>query len=71
MYSSRKLEATCKENINYMWLSAINYPDNNTINRFRGVRLKDALRSIFEEVVQLLAPEGLLSIEEVYTMEQR
>jgi transposase len=66
-YSSRKLEAACKENINYMWLSAMNFPDHNTINRFRGVRLKEALRNIFEEVVQLLASEGLLSIEEVYT----
>jgi transposase len=66
-YSSRKLEAACKENINYMWLSAMNFPDHNTINRFREVRLKDALRNIFEEVVQLLASEGLLSIEEIYT----
>lgn len=67
VYSSRKLENACKENINFMWLSAMNYPDHNTINRFRGVRLKDALRSVFEEVVTLLAQEGLLSIEEVYT----
>lgn len=66
-YSSRKLEAACKENINYMWLSAMNFPDHNTINRFRSHRLKNALRNIFEEVVQLLASEGLLSIEEVYT----
>lgn len=66
-YSSRKLEAACKENINYMWLSAMNFPDHNTINRFRGVRLKEALRNIFDEVVQLLSTEGLLSIEEVYT----
>jgi transposase len=67
VYSSRKLEAACKENINFMWLSGMSYPDHNTINRFRGVRLKDSLRSVFEEVVQLLATEGLLSIEEVYT----
>ena len=66
-YSSRKLETACKENINFMWLSAMNYPDHNTINRFRGVRLKDALRNVFDQVVQLLAKEGLLSIEEVYT----
>jgi transposase len=65
-YSSRKLEAACKENIHYMWLSAMSYPDHNTINRFRGVRLKDTLRSVFEEVVKLLATEGLLSIEDVY-----
>jgi transposase len=34
VYSSRKLEVACKENINFMWLSAMNYPDHNTINRF-------------------------------------
>ena len=67
IYSSRKLESACKENINFMWLSAMNYPDHNTINRFRGVRLKDALRSIFEQVVLLLAQEGLLSINDIYT----
>ena len=67
VYSSRKLEISCKENINFMWLSAMNYPDHNTINRFRGVRLKEALREIFEQVVQLLAKEGLLSIEDIYT----
>ena len=50
-----------------MWLSGMSYPDHNTINRFRGVRLKEALRSVFEAVVKLLAAEGLLSIEEVYT----
>ncbi|MCF0052020.1 IS1182 family transposase [Dyadobacter sp. LJ53] len=67
IYSSRKLEAACKESIYFMWLSSMSYPDHNTINRFRGVRLKDALRAIFEQVVLLLAQEGLLSIEEVYT----
>lgn len=67
VYSSRKLETSCKENINFMWLSAMNYPDHNTINRFRGVRLKETLRAIFEQVVELLAKEGLLSIDEVFT----
>lgn len=45
----------------------MSYPDHNTINRFRSNRLKNALRGIFEQVVVLLAKEGLLSIEEVYT----
>ena len=67
IYSSRKLEAACKESIYFMFLSSMSYPDHNTINRFRGVRLKDTLRTIFEQVVLLLAQEGLLSIEEVYT----
>ncbi|MDQ6481211.1 transposase, partial [Dyadobacter sp. LHD-138] len=65
VYSSRKLEAACKESIYFMWVSGMSYPDHNTINRFRGIRLKEALRSVFEEVVLLLAQEGLLSIEEI------
>lgn len=67
IYSSRKLAEACRERIPFMWLSAMNKPDHNTINRFRGVRLKHALRAVFEEVVQLLAGEGLLSIDQVYT----
>jgi transposase len=67
VYSSRKLEQSCRENISYMWLSGMSKPDHNTINRFRGVRLKDALKYIFSQIVILLADEGLLSIEEVNT----
>ena len=67
IYSSRKLASACKESVYFMWLSSMSYPDHNTINRFRGVRLKSALRSVFEEVVKLLANEGLLSIEEINT----
>jgi len=66
-YSSRKLAAACRESIYFMWLSSMSCPDHNTINRFRGVRLKHALRSVFEDVVKLLAEEGLLSIEEINT----
>lgn len=58
VYSSRKLETACRENINFKWLSGMNNPDYNTINRFRGVRLKEALRKVFEEVVLLLPQKG-------------
>jgi transposase len=67
IYSSRKLAASCQKSIYFMWLSSMSYPDHNTINRFRGVRLKNALRSVFEDVVKLLADEGLLSIDEINT----
>ena len=67
VYSSRKLEAACKENIHFMWLAGMNKPDHHTINRFRRKRLKESLRSIFVQVVELLASEGLLSIKEIYT----
>ena len=66
-YSSRKIEAALKENIHYMWLSGMNQPDHNTINRFRSDRLKEVLRQVFTQVVFLLSEEGLLNIKELYT----
>src|SRR5215212_3689629 len=67
IYSSRKIEEALQQNIHFMWLSSMSTPDHNTINRFRGERLKEVLRNIFTQVVQLLAQEGLLSIKELYT----
>lgn len=66
IYSSRKMEAAVKENIHFMWLSGMQTPDHNTINRFRGHRLKETLKDIFTQIVQLLAVEGLISLKEVY-----
>lgn len=66
-YSSRKIEAALKENIHYMWLSGMNTPDHNTINRFRSERLKEVLRQVFTQVVVLLAEEGVLNIKSLYT----
>ena len=66
-YSSRKIEAALKENINYMWLSGMSTPDHNTINRFRSDRLKEVLRQVFTQVVLLLAEEGSINIKELYT----
>ena len=67
VFSSRKLEAALKENIHFMWLAGMNKPDHNTIARFRSERLKDALKTIFGQIVMLLVEEGLVSIKHFYT----
>ena len=67
VYSSRKMEAALKENIHYMWLSGMSKPDHNTLARFRSERLKDVLRQIFGQIVELLVGEGLVSIKNIYT----
>lgn len=67
MYSSRKIEEACQINVHFMWLAGMQTPDHNTINRFRSERLKEVLRTVFTQVVKLLAEEGLLSLKEVYT----
>jgi transposase len=65
-YSSRRIEASIKENIHFMWLAGMSRPDHNTINRFRGVRLENTLKEIFTQVVKLLVDSGHVSLQEVY-----
>ena len=67
IYSSRRIEQELTQNIHFLWLSAMNQPDHNTISRFRSNRLQESLKPIFTQVVLLLCEEGLLSIKELYT----
>lgn len=66
IYSSRKMEEACQQNIHFLWLTGQQMPDHNTINRFRSERLKHVLRHVFTQVVHMLAAEGILSLKEVY-----
>lgn len=66
LYSSRKIEQALHENIHFMWLSGQSKPDHNTINDFRGKRLKNHLKTIFNQVVILLNEQGYLSLKEIY-----
>jgi len=66
VFSSRKMESALKENIHFMWLSGMSYPDHNTLNRFRSDRLKDVLKEIFAQVVLLLVESGHVSLHEIY-----
>jgi len=65
-YSSRKIEQAAKQNIHFMWLSAMSYPDHNTINRFRSDRLKGVLKVVFSQVVLLLVEKGVITLKEAY-----
>ena len=67
VYSSRRMEAALKENIHFMWLSGMQQPDHNTINRFRSDRLKEVVKKIFAEVVTMLIDSGQVSLKDVYT----
>lgn len=45
MYSSRKIEQACAENVHFMWLASGAKPDHNTINDFRESACKASLRA--------------------------
>ena len=65
-YSSRKIEEALQQNVHFMWLSGMSYPDHNTINRFRSDRLKGVLRAVFSQVVHLLIEHGHITLKEAY-----
>ena len=65
-YSSRKIEQALKQNIYFMWLSGMTYPDHNTINRFRSDRLNGVLKKVFSQVVLLLVENGVITLKEAY-----
>lgn len=66
IFSSRRLEAALKESVPMMWLSGMQHPDHNTINRFRSERLKGVVKEVFAGVVGLLVESGLVSIKQAY-----
>jgi transposase len=67
VYSSRKMEEAVKRDIHFMWLAGMQQPDHHTINRFRSERLRNILKEVFAQVVLLLADNGLVSLQEIYT----
>lgn len=67
IYSSRRMEASVKENIYFMWISGMAQPDHHTLNRFRSERLRHILKEVFAQIVMMLVDSGHVSLKEIYT----
>lgn len=66
IYSSRRIAKALRENVNFMWLSGGNRPDFRTINGFRSGTMKEVVREVFAAVVELLAEEGYVKLENYF-----
>ena len=66
IYSSRQIAKALRENVNFMWISANNRPDFRTINRFRGVVMREIIGEVFDIVVTLLIEEGYVKLENYF-----
>jgi len=64
IFSSRKLEKHCIEDVAFRVLAANNTPDHRTISDFRKLHL-DSLRHIFIEVLQLCRQAGLVKFNHI------
>ena len=66
IYSSRQIAKALRENIPFMWISGNNRPDFRTINRFRGVVMRDIIEDVFAVVVGLLMEEGYVKLDHYF-----
>lgn len=67
IYSSRKLEAACRKNIDFMWLlEGEPVPDHNTLARFRTGRLKAAVEDLFYQYTRKLDEMGETNHDNVF-----
>lgn len=66
IYSCRKIAQALDENIYFMWISGNSRPNFRTINRFRGGRLKEDIKSLFAQIVVMLNDIGHLSLDVQY-----
>lgn len=55
-----------RECIPFMWMAARQTPNFRMINRFRSERMRGVLETIFRAVLQLLADEGCVQLENYF-----
>ena len=66
IFSSRRIAKAMRENIHFMWLSRMNQPDFRTVNRFRGVILRETIEELFTQMVEELLNLGLMDFEQYF-----
>jgi len=59
--SSRKLEAACRDQIPYLWLTGWQHPDHNTLWRFYREH-RDSMRRLFKHTVSTAINVGLVDL---------
>lgn len=66
IYSLRKIEKACRENINFMWiLRGSSAPDHNTIQRFISNN-REAIEELFEQFIIKLLELDEIDLENVF-----
>ncbi len=59
--SSRKLEAACRDQVSYLWLTGWQHPDHNTLWRFYQAH-RQAMRSLLKYTVATAVELGLIDL---------
>ena len=58
LYSCRRIAQACRQNLFFLWLSGMERPDFNTVNRFRSFHLAECLEEVFGRLMEVLLEQG-------------
>jgi transposase len=66
IYTGRKIAQALKQNIHFMWLSAMSRPDFRTINNFRSSKAKEVIEVLFKEMLEFLLEHSYIKMENYF-----
>lgn len=67
IYSSRKMEESCRYDVRYRWLlEGCEAPDHSTISRFRGEVLPEVARELFGQLQHYLNGQGEIDYSHLF-----
>jgi len=66
IYTGRKIAQALKQDIHFMWLSAMNQPDFRTINNFRSSKAKEVIEELFKEMLEFLMEHSYIRMENYF-----
>jgi len=66
IFISFQIAKALKEKINYIWLSDINCPDFQTINRSRTKVMKVVINEVFYEIIEHLLEMGFIDLQSYF-----
>ena len=66
IYSCRDTAKALRENLPTMWITVHQTPDFRTINRFCSERMKDMIKPLFTELLQLLLNQNYITMEHYF-----
>jgi transposase len=66
IYTGRKIAQALRQDIHFMWLSAMNQPDFRTINHFRSSKAKEVIEELFKEMLEFLMEHSYIRMENYF-----
>jgi transposase len=66
LFTSRQIARAVRQDVTFMWLTGMDQPSFNTINRFRGDHFKEILDKVFTELLVYLRQKEYVSFADFF-----